>query len=74
MVLAIAHPWASASSYLSSQSLSDSRCNLHATPRRRCPGIIPSRLCAIITHSRSREHSHTVRILRHIESGAKIQP
>ena len=32
-MLAIAHPWASASSYLSSQSLSDSRCNLHATPR-----------------------------------------
>ena len=26
-MLAIAHPWASASSYLSSQSLSDSRCN-----------------------------------------------
>ena len=33
VVLAAAHPWASASSYLSSQSLSDSRCNLHATPR-----------------------------------------
>ena len=33
MVLAVAHPWASASSYLSSQSLADSRCNLHATPR-----------------------------------------
>ena len=32
-MLAIANPWASASSYLSSQSLSDSRCNLHATPR-----------------------------------------
>ena len=32
-MLAIAHPRASASSYLSSQSLSDSRCNLHATPR-----------------------------------------
>ena len=31
--LAVAHPWASASSYLSSQSLADSRCNLHATPR-----------------------------------------
>ena len=31
--LAVAHPWASASSYLSSQSLSDSRCNLHATSR-----------------------------------------
>merc|ERR1711935_508853 len=31
--LAVAHPWASASSYLSSQSLADSRCNLHATSR-----------------------------------------
>jgi len=30
-VLAVAHPWASASSYLSSQSLSDSRFNLRAT-------------------------------------------
>ena len=29
-MLAVAHPWASASSYLSSQSLADSRCNLHA--------------------------------------------
>merc|ERR1711935_854837 len=27
------HPWASASSYLSSQSLADSRCSLHATSR-----------------------------------------
>ena len=33
MVLAVAHPWASASSYLSSQSVADSRCNPHATPR-----------------------------------------
>ena len=35
VVLAVAHPnpWASASSYLSSQSLADSRCNLHATSR-----------------------------------------
>ena len=46
--LAVAHPWASASSYLSSQSLADSwstwsavdsrsssRCNLHATSRTR---------------------------------------
>ena len=31
--LAVAHPWSSASSYLSSQSLSDSRCNLRATSR-----------------------------------------
>merc|ERR1711935_186542 len=31
--LSVAHPWASASSYLSSQSLADSRCNLHATSR-----------------------------------------
>ena len=31
--LAVAHPWASASSYLSSQSLSDSRFNLRATSR-----------------------------------------
>ena len=33
MVLAVAPPWVSASSYLSSQSLADSRCNPHATPR-----------------------------------------
>ena len=33
MVLAVAHPWASASSYLSSQPLADSRRNLHATSR-----------------------------------------
>jgi len=37
VVLAVAHPWASASStsylLLSSQSLADSRCNLHATSR-----------------------------------------
>ena len=32
-MLAVAHPWASASSYLSSQSVADSRCNPHATPR-----------------------------------------
>ena len=31
--LAGTHPWASASSYLPSQSLADSRCNLHATSR-----------------------------------------
>ena len=31
MVLAVAHPWASASSYLSSQSLADSHYNLHAS-------------------------------------------
>merc|ERR1712086_885004 len=30
---AVAHPWASASSYLSSQPLSDSRFNLRATSR-----------------------------------------
>ena len=29
VVLAVAHPWASASSSLSSQGLADSRCNLH---------------------------------------------
>ena len=33
MVLAVTYPWASASSYLSSQSVADSRCNPHATPR-----------------------------------------
>ena len=32
MVLAVADPWASASSYLSSASVADSRCNPHATP------------------------------------------
>ena len=35
VVLAVAHPnpWSSASSYLPTQSLADSRCNLHATSR-----------------------------------------
>ena len=33
MVLAVTYPWAPASSYLSSQSVADSRCNPHATPR-----------------------------------------
>ena len=35
-MLAVAHPnpWSSASFYLPSQSLADSRCNLHATSRR----------------------------------------
>ena len=32
-MLAVTYPWASASSYLSSQSVADSRCNPHATPR-----------------------------------------
>ena len=31
MVLAVTYPWAPASSYLSSQSVADSRCNPHAT-------------------------------------------
>ena len=43
MVLAVTYPWASASSYLSSQSVADSRCNPHATPRssysRRTPEL-----------------------------------
>ena len=34
VLLAVAHPWAFASSYLSSQSLADSRSNLHMPPRR----------------------------------------
>ena len=34
-MLAVAHPWASASSYLSSQSLADSRCNTFMPPRGR---------------------------------------
>ena len=33
VLLAVAHPWASASSYLSSQSLADSRSNLQSTSR-----------------------------------------
>ena len=37
MVLAVAHPWASASSYLSSQSVADSRCHLYAAPRSSYP-------------------------------------
>ena len=42
VVLAVAHPWASASSYLSSQSVADSRCNPHATPRSSYPRRSPS--------------------------------
>ena len=41
-MLAIVHPWASASSYLSSQSVADSRCNPHATPRSSYPRRSPS--------------------------------
>ena len=37
VVLAVAHPWASASSYLSSQSVADSRCHLYAAPRSSYP-------------------------------------
>ena len=39
VVLAVAHPnpWSSASFYLPSQSLADSRCNLHATSRSSHP-------------------------------------
>ena len=33
-MLAVTYPWASASSYLSSQSVADSRCNPHATQRK----------------------------------------
>ena len=33
VVLAVAHPWASTSSYLSSQFLTNSRSGLHATSR-----------------------------------------
>ena len=36
VLLAVAHPRASASSYLSSHSLADSHCNLHATSRSAC--------------------------------------
>ena len=42
MVLAVTYPWASASSYLSSQSVADSRCNPHATPRSSYPRRSPS--------------------------------
>ena len=43
MVLAVTYPWASASSYLSSQSVADSRCNPHATPRSSYSHRSPSR-------------------------------
>ena len=43
MVLAVTYPWASASSYLSSQSVADSRCNPHATPRSSYSRRSPSR-------------------------------
>ena len=57
MVLAVTYPWSSASSYLSSQSVADSRCNPHATPRfsysRRSPSCRfflcrPALLCLIL--------------------------
>ena len=37
MVLAVTYPWAPASSYLSSQSVADSRCHLYAAPRSSYP-------------------------------------
>ena len=43
MVLAVTYPWAPASSYLSSQSVADSRCNPHATPRSSYSHRSPSR-------------------------------
>ena len=43
MVLAVTYPWAPASSYLSSQSVADSRCNPHATPRSSYSRRSPSR-------------------------------
>ena len=43
MVLAVTYPWAPASSYLSSQSVTDSRCNPHATPRSSYSRRSPSR-------------------------------
>ena len=43
LVLAVTYPWAPASSYLSSQSVADSRCNPHATPRSSYSRRSPSR-------------------------------
>ena len=43
VVLAVTYPWAPASSYLSSQSVADSRCNPHATPRSSYSRRSPSR-------------------------------
>ena len=37
VVLAVTYPWAPASSYLSSQSVADSRCHLYAAPRSSYP-------------------------------------
>ena len=42
-MLAVTYPWAPASSYLSSQSVADSRCNPHATPRSSYSRHSPSR-------------------------------
>ena len=42
-MLAVTYPWAPASSYLSSQSVADSRCNPHATPRSSYSRRSPSR-------------------------------
>jgi len=61
VVLAVTYPWASASSYLSSQSVADSRCNPHATPRssysRRSPSCRfflcrPALLCLVLQRHR----------------------
>ena len=40
MVLAVAHPWASASSYLSSQSVADSRCVAGEEPAKGLEGEV----------------------------------
>ena len=70
MVLAVTYPWASASSYLSSQSVADSRCNPHATPRssysRRSPSCRfflcrSALLCLVLQrHRRLSASMHTV--------------
>ena len=58
MVLAIAHPWASASSSLSSQSLSDSRCDLHATRTPRSSHSCSSPSCALAKCQESGATAH----------------
>ena len=54
VVLAVTYPWASASSYLSSQSVADSRCNPHATPRSSDDCNTRGGLLEAIAHYRSK--------------------
>ena len=71
VVLALAHPnpWSSASFYLPSQSLADSRCNLHATSRIDVRGPVASNRRPIpVAHYRGNTHIPTSKVPRRTSS------